>query len=279
MNIEGVVTKKGKKPGKTLAIMGGVHGNEPCGHLAIKRALSEIEIQSGTIHFIYGNPRAITQDVRFTEVNLNRVFRNFEESDDVSSYEHQRARELMPFLKESEALLDIHSSSNPKSIPFIICEPHSFWIAERLAFPLRSCGWDAIEPGGTDYFVNQHGGCGICIECGNHEDLKAPERAFQSIITFLTLMGAIDGLPPSLTPHQREVNVYSLYRTKNNFTPSRDFADFELLQEGECIGHDGDIPLYVEDEKSVIIFAKKITQSNQEAFILGRERQVDESLT
>ena len=65
-------------PGKTLAVMGGVHGNEVCGPAAITRLLSDLDsgvivLQRGTLQVIpVANPRAYAQKTRFVERNLNR---------------------------------------------------------------------------------------------------------------------------------------------------------------------------------------------------------------
>jgi len=270
---QGVVIKKGKKKGKTLTIMVGVHGNEVCGPKAFERIIKKIKIDAGTVYFIYGNLLAIKNNVRKIDINLNRAFRLESEMHDSekNTYERKRALELMPYLKESDALLDVHSSSNPQSTPFIICEPKSFWIAEQLLFSIRSHGWDLIEPGGTDYFVNRNGGFGICIECGSHLDPEAPQRAEESIITFLTIMGAIKEKGFQKIKHQREIHAYTIHITKKNFIPFRDFADFEILKKGECLGYDGKELIILKERGNVIIFPHVCSGAGEEAFILGSE--------
>jgi succinylglutamate desuccinylase len=271
----GIITIKGDSAGKTVSIMAGVHGNEICGVKALRKIIKNITIESGKAHFIFANLPAIAMDLRQTEMNLNRAFRPEKNltSDERQSYERHRAIELMPYLEESNALLDIHSSHNEASTPFIICEPNSFFIAKKLPFPICSNGWDVIEPGGTDYFVNRNHlkGHGICIECGYHFDQRAPELAMESINIFLNLMGLTSDYKKYSQTKQREILVKYIYLTQSNFTIAKPFADFEKIKKGTLIGYDNKQPINAHFD-GVIIFPNNCQGANQEAFILGEEK-------
>lgn len=264
-------TVEGKKPGKTVVVMAGVHGNEVGGIKALKRALDEIKIDSGKVYYILGNLKAIEENKRFIDKNMNRCF--LEESlKDPVVYEEKRAVEILPYLNKADALLDLHSSRNEFSVPFIICEPHSFHIAKKLSFPIRSNGWDSIEPGATDGYMNKFGKISICVECGQHLDEEAPNRAFESMKAFLRLMGLIEGgLEIKEMDDQREIEVNHIYITKNNLKRARVFKDFEKIKEGELIGTDGNEKVYCHQD-GVIIFSHDIEGSGEEGFILGKEK-------
>ena len=167
--IEGILaTLTGPLPGKKLLIIVGIHGNEPCGINAVKELLPMIAIERGTLTIALGNPRAVAEKVRFTEKNLNRMFQSDERLTPIErvSYEYTRSRELWPLLVEADVLLDIHSSATKDTMPFVVCEPNSFSIAQALPVPLVSYNWSELEPGATDTLVNESGGMGMCIECG-----------------------------------------------------------------------------------------------------------------
>lgn len=271
MAIEGVITIVGEKPGKTVTVMAGVHGDEVCGVIALKKLVPELKIKAGKVHFVIGNPRAVAKKVRQTEMNLNRAFRPeaYMSVAEIYSYEHRRALELMPLLNESEALLDVHSSTTKKSPVFIICEPHSYDVASRLPAGIIVHGFDSIEPGGTDNYMNSVGGKGICIECGFHEDPKAPKRAEEAIISFLTQMGCIDGPEPPIQ-RQRKIYAYYIRFTKRDFKPARPFKDFGAVKKGELVGHDGEEELTVPRD-SLILFCRPRDGALKEAFVFARE--------
>jgi len=267
-----IITVDSGKPGKVVTIMAGVHGNEVCGPQALADLLPKIKIISGKVYFIYANLKAIAQNVRQVEMNLNRAFRPENEitAAEKQTYEFQRAQELKPYLDESDALLDVHSSHNPKSTPFIICESHSFSIAEKLPFSIRSHGWDVVEAGGTDYYMNKQNKPGICIECGYNLDPQAISKAKESIITFLSLMGNIESKGDQQKYPQQQIYAYDIYHTKTNqFKLARKFADFELLPANTLIGHDGQEEIKSK-EQNIIIFAHDRDQVGKEAFVLGK---------
>lgn len=277
MRIEGLITLFGEKPGKTLTVMGGVHGDEPCGVQAVLKVASQVKLASGKVNFVIGSPRAVEAKQRQIDMNLNRAFRPapYMSEAELGSYERARALELMALLEESCALLDVHSSMTPGSPVFIICEPHSFGLAARLPAEIVSYGWDIIEPGGTDYYMNRLGGKGVCIECGFHEDPEAPRRARQAILAFLTYMEVVEGEAPTVRDGQRRVFAHYLYFTVVNFKLAAEFGDFTPVSKGQLIGHDGGREVKSPSD-GLVIFCRERDEGGKEAFIIGREYSRDE---
>lgn len=274
--MERIINIKGQKPGKIVSVLVGVHGNERCGIEALEELLPGLFIESGEVYFIYGNPRAIDVGTRFVDVNLNRMFRDEKDLTDIErqSYERSRALEVMKYLDKSDVSLDVHSSATPNSTPFIICEPHAEDIVSRLDFSIRSTGWDFFEPGGTDFYMNKIGKTGICIECGFHEDPEAKELAKKAINDFLIINGLISGVMPE-KKNQSLVQLSSVYKTKVNFTPVRNFFDFEPLRAGELIGIDGNEEVCAPNvDNTLILFCRVRRGVGEEAFLTGAAKTV-----
>ncbi len=258
--------------GPISAIFAGVHGNETCGPDAFKAILPNLKITNGTVYFILANPAAIAVMERFTEMDLNRVFKpNNEYSDEQKkSYEFKRGQCLKEILKDVDVLLDIHSSMTEKSIPFIICEKNANEIVKFLPAKIVANGFDSIEPGGTDYYMNRIGKIGICIECGFHKEPSSVEIAIKAINTFLSVRGHIDNIEKIEITDQKKIEMYKLYKTKTPlFELSKFFADFELVKNGTIIGTDGSQEVSA-GEDSIILFARNKNQINAEGFLLGR---------
>lgn len=262
----------GKKSGPTSIILAGVHGDEKCGIEAFENILPALKIERGTVLFGFGNPRAIAAGKRFTESNLNRMFKNAHllSRKEKNSYEYKRARLLKSYLKQADTLLDIHASFTPNSKPFIICEANAEKIIKYLPVNLVVSGFDQIQPGGTDYFINSIGKIGICIECGHLGDPKTTKMAEKSINAFLKACGHISNdLKPT---KQSYVRMYDLYKTKNrNFTLSKPFSDFEKVLKGQTIGMDGKNEVKA-DKNSLILFARNRKRIGEEAFLLGEKK-------
>jgi len=258
--------------GPTSIILAGVHGDEICGVKAVEKILPNIKINSGKVFWGYGNPRAIAVTKRFTEANLNRMFvdDNQLSTVDKNSYEYQRANFLKPYLDQAEALLDLHASSVPDSRPFAICENNAKELVRFLPIDLIVSGFDEVEPGGTDYYMNKNGKIGICLECGYLDDTRSLDRAEKSIMAFLGTRGH---LANTAEPQQQTVlRVYQKYYAKtDNLTLTKQFNNFELIKKNQTICKDGEEEVKA-DRESFILFAHDCKKSGSEAFLLGEKK-------
>lgn len=273
--IEGIVaTLSGPEPGPSVVIMGSVHGDEPCGPAAFERILPTLRLKRGTATFVIGNPRALAAGKRFTEANLNRMFREdaLLSPEKRASYEYARSRELMPLLSGADALLDIHSSESAAADPFIVCGERSRAIAERMPFPIISWNWDAanVEPGGTDDFMERSGKIGICIECGYDEDPSSADKAEESIRRFLALMRLTDDAVPLKVPEQKALRAVHAHIAETDFAPVAMVPDFTEVAAGALIGTDGGREMRAPSD-GYLVFVRRRTGPGQEAYVFLEE--------
>lgn len=221
------------QPGPRLMVLGGVHGNETCGSLAIERVVAQFD--AGELALLRGqltlvpvaNPLARRQLTREGERNLNRNFRPSAAGQAPADYEARITDLLCPLLDRHEVLLDLHSFQSAGEAFAMIgprdntgtLEPFARAAEEGLlALHLRTPrvveGWldiyaaglaqraragiaveeDAIDFGrGTNEYMRTRGGYGVTLECGQHDDPAAPEVAYQAILAALRLLQM---LPP-----------------------------------------------------------------------------------
>ncbi len=273
MRIEkNIITIQGSLPGKTLTIVAGIHGNEICGIKAFEELIPKLKINAGKVNFVYGNVKAIEKNKRQIDVNLNRIFKPEKglSKKEKESYEYQRAKELKKIFNQSDALLDIHSSRNKKSIPFAIVAAKNFSLAKKMPFKIISSNWDKIEPGGTDDYMNRQNKINICAECGYNLDLKSILMAKKIILIFLQLMGNITPTIKLPDYKQKSIKAYSVYQNKNkHFRLAKKFKDFEKIKKNTLIGFDGKEKIYCHND-SYIIFARNCKNINEDAFVLGK---------
>lgn len=270
---EDVVRLVGNEPGPTSIILVGVHGDETCGVEACEQLLPDLTIQKGQALFACGNPRAVRVGKRCTDANLNRLFKPADQLSpkDKASYEFSRAQFLAPYLQQADALLDVHASFTPTSRAFAICEPNASGIVKYLPVDLVVSGFDRVEPGGTDYFMNSIGKIGICLECGYLGDPGAVQKARDGILAFLQARGHVD-TTKSRQRKQTYVRMYDLYLTQSSaFVLEKPFEDFEVVARGQVIGTDGNTLVWA-PKQSVILFARNLQQPGEEAFLLGEQR-------
>jgi succinylglutamate desuccinylase len=269
----GYVIKKGKEEGPTSLIIAGNHGNEPCGIKAFEKLLPKLTIESGTVFFLLGNPEAIKQDKRFTEANLNRMFRpaSTYTAKIKKTYEYKRAQFIKMIMKQVDVCLDIHSTTN-KSIPFIICEKNAKSIVQYFpkSFTKTVSGFGDIEPGATDDYMDFQGKIGIGIECGQHQDLKAGKIAEEAIIAFLETRGHIKTKKEKKVIERKKLHMYDLYYSKTDtFKLTKQLDDFYEAKKGEVIAHDGGKPVKMKKD-CIVVFAHDRNKKGEEAFLLGR---------
>ena len=109
--------KKGEKPGPTVVIIGGVHGDEAASYLAA-RELVKWRVESGTLVLVPdGNPPAIRAKKRFVGRNMNALFPGKAKGD----LNERLAAQLWNLMRESkpDLVLTLHESrdfyaNNPK---------------------------------------------------------------------------------------------------------------------------------------------------------------------
>lgn len=257
-------------PGKTVAIFGGVHGNEVVGVEVVRKLAETLVLARGTVHLVEANPEAVRRGVRLVEKNLNRCFVRGIESGLV---EEKRAQELMDLLDTCDVLIDIHASNTPGSPPFVICENEAMDLAALLDFGIVSSGWDAIEPGAADGYMHGKGKPALCLECGYAGDANAHQAlAEESVMRVLAHLEMVDApRPDASSAPRRHIEVYeAAIRRNESFFFAKEYADFEALKPGEVFATDGDA-IYRAKEGDCIIFARPNAAIGAEAFIRGRD--------
>jgi succinylglutamate desuccinylase len=257
---------KSTKPGKTLAVFAGVHGNELSGIEAVKKAVVKIKLDAGQVYFVLANPKAIAKGVRFIDKNLNRCFLKNQSG---KTYEEKRTKQLMKILDKTEALLDIHASNNPKTIPFIITD-NGFEVVKNFSFPYLVTGFDKQEPGATDGYMKNQNKIGICIECGYAKGTKKNiDLAYDSIIKFLKYFDLIDNkvnkkVIPKKMLHVNRVQLV----TSEKFRLIKSWPDFYTFPKKTIVAKD-EKQVYQVEKNKVILFASPGKPVGAEAYVLG----------
>lgn len=227
-------------PGPRLMVLGGVHGNETCGSVAIERVLAQFD--AGELTLLRGqltmvpvaNPMARRRLAREGERNLNRLFRPTPEGAKPADYEARITDLLCPLLDRHEVLLDLHSFQSAGEAFAMIgprdntgtLEPFARAREEGLlALHLGTTrvveGWldiyaaglaqrarpgiavddEAVDFGrGTNEYMRSRGGYGVTLECGQHEDPAAPEVGVRAILAALRLLGMLAREPQAEAP-------------------------------------------------------------------------------
>jgi len=278
----------------TVAVMGGVHGDELTGPEVISKLLEDMNLDAGRVYLLHGNIEAMDapsnvpgqkKGRRYTEggSNMNRLFEplsaKFKEMDpELWPSEVRRAQKIIPVLQDSDALLDLHDYTHDND-PFIITAGRGFKVAQAIGAPFISSGWNEQEPGGSDDLMERLGRIALCYELGRKDKpVENLERGLGAVERFLIANSMVDGNLPPLFAEQgrprfihnqrafkRRTDDYELYLpdgTKN----------FSRLEIGQPIARlDGKLIVAREGQVPIFPMKPEETPKDTEAFSLGRE--------
>ena len=215
------------RPGPKAMVQALTHGNEICGAIALDWMLARgFRPSRGALTVAFANVEAYARfdpadpfPSRLVDEDYNRVWADEVLDGPRDSLELRRARQLRPFVDAADALLDIHSMSEPCR-PLMVCGT----VEKNVAYA-RALGVpefllvDTGHPAGLR--MVDRGGFGdaaspkraLLIECGQHWERAAADVAVDALVRFLGLAGVADpawvaaNVRVPLPPLQRLVRV------------------------------------------------------------------------
>lgn len=211
---------------ESLAIVVCLHGNEKIG-LEFSKKIEGYSV-------FLGNPRALKEDKRFIESDMNRSF-CFEDED---TYEKKRASELLNELKDFSYVLDIHSSTGNCPLCAIMTKPNK----EKLEF-VKKLGISRLVI--MDKFSNGHSlidsvDCGISLEIGPEGDVSLNE-----LINFL-----------SGKKFFSELEIYQVFDIFRGEVDKCFFKNFEEIKKGDLIAK-GEQDYFADEEFIPVLGGEK----------------------
>ncbi len=165
---------KNKIKNKEVFVLTGVHGDEKIGVDTMKR----VDKNSKSLKWMIANPKAIRNNKRFIDIDLNRCA----PGDKNSKYlEKKLAYKIINKIKKYKYVLDIHGSVSNTEIFLIISNPKIENLYFSLMVPIKNVViWSSKKStnnGPITKFVN----CGLGIECGPKNDKKVKEDIYKTI--------------------------------------------------------------------------------------------------
>ncbi|MCB9834303.1 MAG: succinylglutamate desuccinylase/aspartoacylase family protein [Planctomycetes bacterium] len=289
---------RGARPGPLLICIGGVHGNEPSGGLALLRLIDEIEtripLQRGRLLALTGNMKALARGQRYIDEDLNRAFtdRRIERlrADALAACTSEE-REMLALVTiigkavagaESAYLLDLHSTSGP-GLPFgfALNADNDPALISAFAIPLLMGVERQLQGTILDWFARQ-GHSAIGVEGGQHDDpatVDAHEAVLRITLDALGLRGfdvdprleeAQDLLEERAAGLPRFLEFSHRFEVKpdTGFAMKPGFSNFDYVRKGQVLAsdHGGDI---LAEEDAWLLFPRYQAQGD-DGFFLAR---------
>lgn len=176
------VTELGDGPPE-VAVVGGIHGDEPCGPAAIDRFLSESPDLDRPVKFVVANEEALSAGTRYLDEDLNRAFPG---SPDADTHEGRLAHRLASELRGS-TVLSLHSTQSYAE-PFALCDT----VDEVIRGVVPQLPVDVLIE--TDRFTDgrliEHAHT-VEVECGLQGSESAADNGYWLVRAFLAATGAL----------------------------------------------------------------------------------------
>jgi len=184
------------QPGLHIVFLGNVHGNEPYGRIALERLRNSL--QNGNLSLKQGrvtllpccNPQAAAQNMRFVDVNLNRMIGRDLVELHKDAYECDFAHQIMDVIDTADILIDLHSFTQTMP-PCVMCIDESDAaraLAKMTAITRIVCDSPFLTRHGsqtTVHYARSMSKPAVLVECGSHNDPTTIEVAYDVILRVL----------------------------------------------------------------------------------------------
>jgi succinylglutamate desuccinylase len=265
---------RGERPGPTLIVVGGIHGNEPAGVQALGRVLARLGARSrdmrGDFVALAGNRAALEVGRRFIHMDLNRAWTDdrlerLRATGDVEGLAEDQ--EQLELLEQMEAVvrrargpvfvLDLHTTSGVGG-PFTTFGdtlPNRDF-ASHIPVPMI-LGLEELVEGTLLAFLSRNGIVGAVYETGQHVEGAAVDRAEAGVWIALQAAGVFaEGRLPEATvgrkllqreangiPRVLEMRYRHDIRPEDGFCMEPGYKNFEPVVQGQVVARDvrGDV--------------------------------------
>jgi len=184
-----------------LAVVGGIHGDEPCGVAAVEGLIEAASPVERPVAFVVANEEAVAADRRYVETDLNRSFPGAADGEDL---EQRLAHELGTVVGDCLTLA-LHSTQSYEGMFALVDELRA---VQREVCPHLSV--DAlVETGHAEGRIFESVPDTVEVECGYQGSAAATANAHRVAREFLVATGALpesalaDGSPGSDAPGGR----------------------------------------------------------------------------
>ena len=268
------------REGAHVVVVGATHGNEPAGvkaMVAFHQQLQngKIQLQSGKVTLLLGNPQAFQKDQRYVDWDLNR---SFNEPDD-TTIEGRRAAEIIQYLEQHRdiaALLDLHSVSIGD---FKICvyekdNAQSMNLTISISdIPLHFIYHPEHMPGALITAAGQRHICGLIVECGNHQSKQGSHTALshmQALLAHYQMLSTSVEAPKRKIPTIEQYESIGAIQTGPNFKfLIPDVATGTKLAKGQLFAKDDDREHIAPRECYIVVPSRVVKTTDVDAGFLG----------
>ncbi|UBZ06618.1 succinylglutamate desuccinylase/aspartoacylase family protein [Salegentibacter mishustinae] len=286
------------KKGPLLFVTAGIHGNEPSGVKALEEVFKQLEKTKpeieGTLVGVSGNHKALNQNKRYIDEDLNRVWteENIEQEKD-ESHEQKEMWEIIEILNKfpekdftKRYFLDCHTTSSA-SLPYVSVQEvndNDKWAHNFPTFIVR--GFSDIITGDIDHYLSRIGMTGFVFEAGQHEDktsvenhegviwLALKEACNLDLSKIKTYPECVNRFAEKNAPEQKTFELVHRHGLKDSdtFEMEPGYENFQEIEKGELLAKQNGKEL--KSEWDARIFMPLYQSQGNDGFFVIEEAEV-----
>jgi predicted deacylase len=232
-----------------VAVVGGIHGDEPAGEKIVERLAESIEVEDGTVQLLITNEPALEAGKRYTETDLNRTFPGDVDSDE---YERALAPRVVSVLEGADAILALHTSRSAPP-PFAIYST----LTDSVRRTVTGMPVEYVVDAGNlrDTTLDSTLPHTVSLETGKQGSEAAIEFGIEAGKAFLRAHGVLRDEEPTFT----ETTLVTVDEEvpKGGGEPEVNYENFEEIPKGEVFASDDVYTHRVTTEGRVPVLASK----------------------
>lgn len=206
----------------TIVFFSGIHGNEKAGVKALQKVYENLEPSgiNGNLYCVLGNLKALDENQRFLDQDLNRMWTKEKISNFLSkkseNTEELQLKELFFLLqlilernKGPLYFIDLHTTSS-KTLPFITINDALINREFSKLFPVPIVlGIEEYLEGALLSYINTLGYVSIGFESGQHNDMRSVENNIAFIYLAMVYAGILDEDKVNVKTHLKTLKLAS----------------------------------------------------------------------
>lgn len=264
--------------GPHLLIFGAIHGDEHAGTIATQKLIKridngDIDIKRGTLTLCsICNPKAYDRDVRYIDVNLNRLFGNTKTRD---GYELSLIETLMSLIDDCDYHVDIHSTHVPKDPAFVCSEKttgETYNFATALEIGNMMLCWGDVYDGedhSSEGYANHKGKYGVTVECGYHKDETAAKIADKAVYNALDYLNMVPLENKTISTPDTKYMFKKVIPFKEGYEFVKDWVQLDPIKKGEAIFKYADGRFFTADQDCFIAIPFKYAKPGDDFFYIA----------
>lgn len=253
---------QGEKRYPTVIAFGGIHGNEQSGVRALESIMQQIkDFQipfKGSFYTIKGNLKAIKDNKRFVDVDLNRIWNRSrinklnELTSEISEIEEQKKlykliKQILNTNRGPFYFLDLHTTSS-HTVPFITISDslNNRRFTSKFKLPVI-LGIEEYLEGPLLTYLNEFGHISLGFEAGQHEKDSSIIHCESFLWLALVYSGCIR--KQNIQKYREYKSILGLYKSSTfyhikhkyrieegeKFTMNKGYTNFQEIQKGETM--------------------------------------------